>query len=262
MQALPWASNPPDDIRFIAEVPVSRLGDVAGPRLEAVSLVFNELDEIVDTHRTELDLLGPEIGGKPVFFHAALSAPPGNYKCRIVLRNMETGRAAVAGASTVVPNPEPKTMMMLPPLFLISRGPSVYLSSEKKEAKQMPEGGKKEGADFFRGFSVEPEKYAPLFNAPLSGQSEILAIAYCAAPNKAAAELKVSASLKNLASGEEIAIPLAVVSDKAEKAGRSFLLRIALPETSAGDYNLILTAEGLGLKSGVIRKIHIERQRD
>jgi len=61
MQALPWASAPPDDIRFVAEIPVGRLGDVLGPRLEAVSLVFNGLDELIDTRRVELDLTRPEI---------------------------------------------------------------------------------------------------------------------------------------------------------------------------------------------------------
>lgn len=262
MQALPWSFDPSGDIRFLAEVPVGRLGDVVGSRLEAVSLVFNQLDEIVATRRTELDLLGQEMGGRAVFFHAALSAPSGIYKCSIVLRNMESGRAAVAGASTVVPAPESNEIMLFPPLFLVSKGQPFYLDGEapkeKKSGLADKNAGKNTEAGLFRGFPVDSTKYAPLFDEPLSSGREILAIAYCAAREKEAADLKLSACLKSLASGQEIVLPLDVLSDKAEKRGRSFLLSLTLPDAFPGEYNLVLSAELQGSKSGVIRRIRIE----
>jgi VWFA-related protein len=258
MQALPWAWAPPNDIRLVAEIPVGRLGDVASPRLEAVSLVFNDLDEVVDTRRVELELTRPELREKVVFFQADLSAPPGNYRCRLVLRNMETGRAAVAAASTIVPKPDPNGVMLFPPLFLISRGPSVYLSGGAAKNQKTRQPDHDAGADVARGFPVEVEKCAPFFNEPLSGDSEISAVVRCAVPGKAAADLALTASLKNPATGEVFTIPLLKIAERAEKDGRSFLLRFSVPRIPPGAYSVEISAEAQGSRSRVIRIIHIE----
>lgn len=102
------APSPPKNIRFVARVPVKELGEVAGSRVEAVSLIFDELDRIVDTSRAELDLTSPEYRRQPVSIRSELSAKAGTYKCRLVLRNMDTGRAAVAAALITVPEPDRK----------------------------------------------------------------------------------------------------------------------------------------------------------
>ncbi len=258
MQALPWASIPPDDIRFVAEIPARRLGDVAGPRLEAVSLVFNDLDELVDTRRVELDLNRPEIREKAVFFLADLSAPAGTYKCRLVLRNLETGRAAVAAASTIVPGSDAKGILLFPPLFLTSGGPSICLDGGSAKGRRTGEPGRNSAADFARGFPVEAEKYVPLFEEALPGGSEIFAITRCAAPGKSAAGLTLSASLKNPATGDMFMVPLAIVATKAEKDGQAFFLRLEIPRIGPGAYHLEIFAEAQGLSARIVKTVQIE----
>jgi len=256
MQALPWSSVPPDDIRFIAEIPVGRLNDVIGPRLEAVSLVFNDLDELVDTRRVELDLTQSEFREKSVFFQADLSAQPGNYKCRLVLRNMETGQGAVAAASTIVPKPDPNVIILFPPLFLISREPSVYLSGGSAKNQRTKDQARDAGADVARGFPVEVEKYAPLFEESLLGGSEIYAITQCT--GKSAADSTLSASLRNPATEEVFTVPLVIITERAEKDGRSFLLRLSVPKILPGAYHLVISAEAEGTVSRIAKKIQIE----
>jgi len=256
MQALPWASAPPDDIRFVAEIPVGRLDDVIGPRLEAVSLVFNDLDELVDTRRVELDLTQPELREKSVFFQADLSAEPGNYKCRLVLRNMETGQGAVAAASTVVPKRDLNVIMLFPPLFLVSREPSVYLSGGWAKNKRTKDQARDAGADLARGFPVEVEKYAPLFEESLLGGSEIYAITRCT--GKSAADSTLSASLRNPATEEVFTVSLVIITERAEKDGRSFLLRLSVPKILPGAYHLVISAEAEGTASRIAKKIQIE----
>jgi len=154
MQALPWSSSPRENVRFIAEIPVPRLGDVAGPRLEAVSLLFDGLDELVDTRQVELDLAGPEIEGRSVFLQADLSAPPGQFKCRVVIRNMDTGRAAIAKAAAVVPKPDPNALVLFPPLLLRSGGPSAYVWGAST--------GQTTGGLLGRSFPPHAESYVPI----------------------------------------------------------------------------------------------------
>lgn len=258
MQALPWASTQPDNIRFVAKIPVERLKNVVGPRLEVLSLVFNNLDEVVDTRRVELDFARPELQEKPVFFLSELSAPPGTYKCRFVLRNMETGLAAVAAASTIVPKADSKSLLLYPPLFLISGGPSVCLNVGTAKNKRTTHPDRDSLADFARGFPVDAEKYVPLRVKPLASGSEILVIAKCAVPEKSAPDLALSASLKNQTNGFEFRIPLLIIAQRAEKDGRAFCLRLEIPRVLPGTYHLELSAEVQGSKSRIVKVFQIE----
>jgi hypothetical protein len=258
MLALPWASTPPDDIRIAAEIPVRGLADIAGPHLEAVSLVFNSLDELVDTRRVEFDLTRPELREKAVFFQADLSAPPGNYKCRLVLRNIETGRGAVAAASTIVPETDSKDLLLFPPLFLISGGPSVYLDGGTAKSRRTKTSESKAATDLIRGFPVEVEKYALLFEDRLPAGSEFFAVTRRTARGQLAADLALSAFLKNPATGEVLTIPPLIIAERAEKDGRSFLLRFSVPRISPGAYHLEICAEAQSSTSRIVKKIQIE----
>jgi len=108
MEAQVKSPAPPNNIRFIARLQVEELEEVAGARVEAISLLFAQLDQIVDSRRIELDLTRPGYGQKPLSIESELSANPGTYKCRLVIRNMETGKSAVAAASVTVPEPDKK----------------------------------------------------------------------------------------------------------------------------------------------------------
>ncbi|HOE13830.1 MAG TPA: VWA domain-containing protein [Candidatus Saccharicenans sp.] len=106
MEAQVKSPAPPNNIQIIARLQVEELGEVVGPRVEAVSLLFDQLDQIVDSRRIELDLTRPEYRQKPLSIQSELSAKPGTYKCRLVIRNMETGKSAVSAASVTIPGPD------------------------------------------------------------------------------------------------------------------------------------------------------------
>ena len=248
MQALPWSSSPRENVRFIAEIPVPRLGDVAGPRLEAVSLIFNDLDELMDSQRIDFDLTRPEIQGKSVFLQSDLSAPPGQYKCRIVLRNLDTGQAAVAAASTALPKPEPDVLRLYPPLFLISGVPAVYLSGGKNSPMTR---------ELLARNFPQTDNLVPLIEGPLPGGSEVSAIFRCEAPAKAMADLSFEASMKNLTTGEVHVIQLIKLAERPEKVGRLFFLRFSLPKVSPSTYLVELAGAAQGSTSRVVRKIGI-----
>jgi VWFA-related protein len=258
VQALPWAPAQPGNIRFVAEIPVERLEEVSGPRIEVVSLVFNDLDQVVDTHRVECDFTRPEYKEKPVFCLSDLSAPPGTYKCRFVLRNLDTGRAAVAASSTIIPKADSKGLLLYPPLFLISGGPSVCLNVGTVKNKRTTHPHRDSPADFARGFPVDAEKYVPLCVKLLASGSEILAVIKCAVPEKSASDLALSASLKNLTNGFEFRVPLQIKAQKTEKDGRAFCLQLEIPTVLPGTYHLELSAEAQGATSRVVKVFRID----
>ncbi len=96
MRATPMSSQPVDNLSLVAAVDLDELAEVGGKKFEIHYLVFNPADEIICSRRVETTLEKPGSGN--AFLFEMLSLPPGHYKCRIVLRNAETGRAAVSAA--------------------------------------------------------------------------------------------------------------------------------------------------------------------
>ncbi len=94
---------PPDgksDVCLTAELPLDEIGEILQGRCEIVGIVFDEKGNTVELKRREL-----KAGGRPEEkrTHAFdFAVPPGAYECRIILRNLETGKAAVGGVAVTV----------------------------------------------------------------------------------------------------------------------------------------------------------------
>lgn len=252
MQALPVACAPRDNLFFIAEIPKDRLADIAGPKVEVVSLVFNALDEIVDSRRAEVDFTAKPLEQNPAFLFAALSARPGTYKCRVVLRNLETGRAAVAGISAIVPEGAADKLIVFPPLLASEGAGTVSLGGDVDNQE-----GQARAA---QAFLFDPKKYAPYLEDQLPAGAAITAAVRCATPSDDVSGLELSAQLTSQASGKEQAVPLSILEEKGEKSTKIFLARLEIPEVTPGLYILafIVSDSRNGLSSRVARSFLIK----
>jgi VWFA-related protein len=84
-----------------AEIPVDKIRDVLAGKAEFVAVIFDDEENIVALKRNEKrthTLIGEVFSFSDVFF-----LPPGEYQCRLVIRNLETGRGAVASTTAVIP---------------------------------------------------------------------------------------------------------------------------------------------------------------
>jgi VWFA-related protein len=237
MQALACSPEPPNNLGFVAEIPLDKLGEVAGTKVEAVSLIFNGADDIVDLRRTEADFAA--LGQKRAYIFSILSVPPGNYKCRVVLRNLETGRAAVAGATAVVPERKTKELLLYPPLLLVPERGAIYIG----ENAARNSGSKAGSALFAKAFLFDPVQFAPYLKKSLKRNAEIWAAVRCAGENGNGARLKLSAFLFDSITGKEIPVPVAVIAEKNEKGERAFFIRLQIPEVEPDMYTFFLVAE-------------------
>lgn len=238
MQALSGVGAPPDNFHVIAEVSSAGLGDVAGRRVESVSMLFDALDQIIDFKRVEIDLTGEALGRKRAFLFSALSAVPGTYKCRIVLRNLETGRAAVAGSTLAVPGREPGKLIISPPLFLVSGGESLYLGGDA--SKDVQGNGSGVLDQIARALLFDPKKFSPRPEGPILSHSPLFASLQCASGDTS--KLSLSASLTDESAGTESPIPLTVLAEKEGKGTKTFFVRLEIPEVEWGAYILGLVA--------------------
>ncbi len=258
MQAWPGAVAPPDNLHAIAEVQSAGLGEVAGRRVEFVSILFDGLDQIVDLRRAELNLTPAALGTARAFLFASLSGAPGTYKCRIVLRNLETGRAAVAGTTMAVPGPEPGQVAISPPLFLASGGGAPYLDGNAgkngRENRSSPE------ARITASLLFDPAKYSPRPEGSFPSHSPIFVLAQCVSASGNESRLELAASLTDESAGTESPLPLTVLAEKEAKGAKTFFARIDIPEIEWGAYILALVVKdgASGLSARVTKVISIE----
>jgi len=252
MQALSCSQKPPDNLGFVAEIPLEKLGEVAGTKVEVVSLVFNAADDIVDLRRTESDFKA--LGRNKTFHFSVLSVPPGNYKGRVVLRNMETGRAAVAGATAVVPERKPKELLLYPPLFLAPEKGAFYIEGNSAKGP-----ASKGGSDLLaKAFLFDPAQYAPFLETTLKGGTEIWVSVRCAVPKDLTGDIRLSASFLDAQTREEIPIPLTVVAKSDDGGIKAYFVRLEIPVVEPDIYQFSLLAEGpSGISSRLVRNFVI-----
>ncbi len=236
MAALPFSWDPAGNLVFAARIPKDKLGSVVGKKVEVVSLVFNAADEIVELRRSEEDLT--KVAPSGAYLLSVLAVPPGAYKCRIVMRNLETGAAAVGGVSTSVPEAKASGIALLPPTLWKPQRSAFYLKGFVPKAT-----GKSPTRSLSEILGFDTRQYVPYTEKTLSSPSEIWASFRCAVAKIAAPKIKISAFLENLELGGVVAIPLAILSDKAEPSGKAYLARLDIPEVEPGPYRLYLKAE-------------------
>jgi VWFA-related protein len=115
--ALPFAEKKDaPNVLILALIPIPTIVREIGTKTEFLSLVFDRNKSIVAGRRMEMDWA--EFRGESLAQYSAEALAPGPYECRIVLRNTETGRAAVAACSVVIPEPNDASLKIFPPLLL------------------------------------------------------------------------------------------------------------------------------------------------
>jgi VWFA-related protein len=94
---------PPDkkaNLCLAAELPLDRIQDVLQGKFEIVSVVFDERGNTIELKR-EVKTAADRPKEK-VAHQADFDLPPGKYECRVIIRNLETGRGAVGSASVII----------------------------------------------------------------------------------------------------------------------------------------------------------------
>jgi VWFA-related protein len=238
MAAFPGSTDTTNNLILLATIPFETIRGIGAKRFEVVSLAFNPADEIVQMKRTE-EIPARGIGDQAHFI-SVLSVPPGAYKCRIVFRDLETGRAAVAGASTTVYGAPIEKIQLFPPVILKPDRGGFYFkahgTSTGSDRKAVP-------TDLNTLLAFDPAQYVPDFEHKLYRGSEAWIVLRCAAPGSGEARLRLTASLFDKLTREIIPMNLTVVGQKSEGGIRTFFIRLAVPDVEPDDYTFLLAVE-------------------
>jgi VWFA-related protein len=236
VSVLPYAVGEKTDLAVLAEIPVGKLAKVRGGVIEFVTIVFNDKNDIVMLRRKELSRW--PASSMEAFAKSLISIPPGKYECRVVLRNMTTGRGARGSSQILVPGiPETGTLPPIYPLLLKPRKGTVFLGEEEAQ-KETP---------LTDIYPFDTTEYVPVIGELSRLDAKIRAIAPLPVNKGWEGDLTFSAFLINPASGEKGDLPISVLSHEKTRSGKDvFSLEIAIGGLNPGDYSLVILVDGLG----------------
>jgi VWFA-related protein len=229
--ALPDPHSEKSNLLVFAMIPGQKIQELLGRKAELITLVFDEQDTVAAFTRDEI--LASSLTQNDVYYYATSFLKPGNYACRVVIRNLETGEGAVGSSSILIPESPDAQIKLYSPLLLVSNENTHYLPSQS-------------AADVF---FFDIKQYRPVLEIWDQKRSRLYAVIRCTGPGSGTSEVDLSASLIHLQSGERFPVSLYVQNRILQKNMLIFFIEFQIHRLSAGKYALHLFADAPSIES-------------
>jgi VWFA-related protein len=236
LTAVPFSNQKDANALLLSEIPVLSVREAVGDRTEFISLIFDRNKSLVDGKRLEIDW--KSMRGEKVYQYAAIALAPGQYDCRVVIRNLDDGRAAVGSCSVEVAGPRAEGPTLFPPLFLV-RGPEAQYLNVTMPAKGDPAAGVSISAIF----PFPPKEYFPLVGSLERGQDLLGAAVRCEWRGARINDMELSAWLSPEGSGEKTRVEMTLVNSASRDETDFYVMEFEIPGLPPGRYRLEIVAE-------------------
>jgi VWFA-related protein len=239
LTALPCLDESGSYLVLVTELPWESLKEIMQPPTEVVTFVFDQNNNVINSKGGYVQV--PDFSKRRVVYYDIISLKPAAYHCAVILRNMKTGKAARARGEAIIPQPHTSGLQLDLPLLLIPTvDKNVAYFSLTKRAEGASEKPLISLKDFFPFLT---DRLVPVMDEVAKGTSKVFAIIRSTVKNIPNADIRIYASLKHGAAGEEI--PLFPSILKTNRVGEVdiILLELPFPELTPGDYILILVAK-------------------
>lgn len=215
-------------LAVLARLPEGVTAKFTGKRLEFVAIFFDAKGEIADMAREEIDPAPHR--GRDLAFAAGSALKPGQYMCRLVVRDMDSGMSAVASVKASVGKPLVTGLELGTPLILEARtGCSLRTARPGKSRAAFP------WADLY---PYDSALFAPALVELPAGPASFKAVIPCAVPAGPPADLVLTASLINAADGARSPITITRVDRLPRGPVEVLDLEFRAPSVPAGTYFL------------------------
>ncbi len=193
VSALSYDGGQGPRVRALARIPVSLWDELKGETAEIVALFFDDQDSLVSLQR--LALANAEYRGKELLFSACAPARPGQTRCRIVIRDLDTGRSAVASTSVYTVPSNRQTMSVFSPLLLVAGGGVFHLEGVVKGTAESP--------SWRELYPYDAAAYSPVIGGEAVSAGKVGVILPYSAPGLGVADLIFRANLIDSKHGRE-----------------------------------------------------------
>ena len=234
--ALSCPGEEQSNLVLLSRLPMKTMKEIIQSQTELVVFIFDEQRNIVDSRKGELTL--HEIDKDNIFHYILTSVPAGLYQNRVIIRNLKTGKAAVASSSIEV-NPLPEQGMFLyPPLLLEPEKEAFFIHTLKKEKGEREE----EAISLKDIYPFISSRMSPLVDSLEKGTSKILAVTVNAIKGIENPDVHLTAELANKSTNEKTLLNSRIISGQNKGSADILLLELELPELESGEYFIEITA--------------------
>ena len=252
MAPLTYITGEETRLQVLSKIPEAVIKKFSGKKVELVSLIFDEKENLASLQRVEADLT--KYRGMDVFYASGATLPPGQYKCRLVIRDLDTGDAAVASAMANVGARPVSGLSLHSPLLLVQESSFAYLEGV---------GAKKEEAISWKEiYSYDKSQYSPIIGEAPTGTAKLQALVPCSVKEIFLPNISLTAHLINSASGAKIPVALAVLSKSRKGDVEVQFVEFPLNDIPPGRYSLYFYAEEAGTKFISYSRVPITIQKE
>ncbi len=237
LEALSSSAEKGANLCLISKIPVEEIQEGSKGKVEIVSLIFDARGDNIEFRRAEKDL--SKLVNKHVYYYSYFSLRPGTYQGRVVIRNLETGRGAVATSAFVIAERPERGIQLFTPLLLSSEKGAFYLGGSLPKKKD----GKVEFLSLADYFHFNPDQCSPYLDDILSGDSDIQAIVGYTTVDVLIPEVEISAYLVEKSSGQSVPLSLSILAEREEKDLMMSFINIEISVLPPGEYILKFVAE-------------------
>ena len=230
VSALTYDAGQGARVRALARIPQGIWGQLGGQTAEIVALFFDAQDNLMSLQRVALTRA--DYAGKELLFSAGTAAKPGAVKCRVVLRDLDTGQSAVASATVYSGPSNRQVLAVFSPLLLVEGGGLFHIEGVVKGAAESPA--------WRELYPYDTKAFSPVVGQEAIRTGKVFVVLPYSAPGLGAADLTFKANLVNSATGQSVAVPLELRESMTRENVKAQTLEIALAAVPEGTYILFI----------------------
>jgi len=253
--ALPCSEKEESNLVMLSEIPIDKIKEVMKGESEVLVLIFDEDNNIADSHEGKINFY--TLHQEKIYLYSISSLLPGSYECRLVLRDIKTGKGAVASSSVVIPEASDSGIKLFPPLLLIPEKKTLYLKLSHDQEKEIEKGS----LSLNDIYPFLPENFSPVVEEVDRGINKLLAVLRLSIIDAQESEIEISAHLIDYSSNQKIPLHNTSIHAAEKREGIDVLLiEFQLPELEAGEYSLEIIVEEMTTqeKSQVSRTFRVK----
>jgi len=251
LEALPFPGKEVSKLVLLSEIRPENLEDVFSNDAEIITLILDDEDNIIDARRAVLKQGAAR--QTPIYHYSISRLEPGVYECRVVIRNLETGKSALGNSSVEVPKFEDSDLQVYPLFLLIPKKESFYVRAVREEEQE------KEALSLNDIYPYLSKNHSPLVTELDRSIRKLLAVLRFSTVGKEKQPLDVRAELVHNLNGQKLQLEFSVVETKKFGQDDAMLLEIRLPNIEPDIYslNISLCEPQSGLEATASRTFRI-----
>lgn len=223
---LSFSGKGKSNLELFSKIPMQKIQELSGRNVEIVSIIFDKENNVVKIERDAKDFSRLPKGN--TYYSNSLSLDPGDYKCRLVIRNLDTGRGAVASSMVKVPSgPDSAAIQLYPPLLLKPEEDAFYL---------------KKPSD---AYAFDLSQYSPLVEELPQGTNRVLAEVRCTFSGIQQPDIQLFANFirHSADTGRTVPVTTSILSRYQDDSTEIFLIELQTEKLQSGEYFLYLFAK-------------------